>query len=571
MTLPRHLGLLALLAIATASGQTMKSAASDPTYRIFGTVVDQRTNQPLAGVRVMISPIAARNSVRTLKTKADGNFLFEQLSRGKFSLSAVRHGYPEQAYEQHENYSTAIAVGPALDSEHIIFRLLPEGTIRGIITDDQNEPVGNAKVSIFRTSVSNGRTSTRLAADRITDDRGYYSYPHLLEGQYYVAAIGQPWYNINSGYVERARTLGLDSETIARLEEESSKLDLVYPLTFYSGTQSAEDATPLQVGTGESVDANLVLHTVRGLHLRISSPAPPEPTVPSGDSRDGSGSITLSGTNRYFLPPTVHVMQSVFEGQVVASTDVSPTAKPGEYEVTGLAPGHYIVAIDRLGDTAPISTTQELDLTSDVALPTSSGTGWSNVSGVVSSNIGLPPQSFVRLTNRALGRFSYGAVIRDGKFTIEQPVPPGSYELGVGGPPGGRFVKSISANGAKVIGRTIQIDNGKPIQISIDIAESLVQIDGITVKNGKPFAGAMVLLVPDDLEHNFLLLHRDQSDSDGTFTFGPTVPGKYKALAIREGWNLSWTDPKVLAPFLKKALEINVTGTATMNVKLEVQ
>ena len=37
-------------------------------------------------------------------------------------------------------------------------------------------------------------------------------------------------------------------------------------------------------------------------------------------------------------------------------------------------------------------------------------------------------------------------------------------------------------------------------------------------EDGKPLAGAMILLVPEDAEMNLPKFRRDQSDSDGTFT-----------------------------------------------------
>jgi hypothetical protein len=100
----------------------------------------------------------------------------------------------------------------------------------------------------------------------------------------------------------------------------------------------------------------------------------------------------------------------------------------------------------------------------------------------------------------------------------------------------------------------------------------MTRIDGIATKDGKPFAGAMILLVPVDFENNSLLTRRDQSDSDGTFTLGPIVPGKYKVVAIENGWTTSWADPKTIQPYLKNIAEVEVTGAATtMNVKVQVQ
>jgi hypothetical protein len=54
------------------------------------------------------------------------------------------------------------------------------------------------------------------------------------------------------------------------------------------------------------------------------------------------------------------------------------------------------------------------------------------------------------------------------------------------------------------------------------------QIDGVAKRGDQPAGGVMVLLVPDE---NLILFRRDQSDSDGTFTLGNIVPGRYRLLA----------------------------------------
>jgi hypothetical protein len=78
----------------------------------------------------------------------------------------------------------------------------------------------------------------------------------------------------------------------------------------------------------------------------------------------------------------------------------------------------------------------------------------------------------------------------------------------------------------------------------------------------------MVLLVPDD---NRILFRRDQSDSDGTFTLGNIVPGRYRLLAVERGWELEWANQDVLSAFLKKSIPVEVHANDKLTRTVEVQ
>src|SRR6058998_3963286 len=64
--------------------------------------------------------------------------------------TAEHKGFARQAFDEHEGFSTAIAVGSNLISENLIFRLRPDAVISGTIFDEQNEPVRGAQVMLFR-------------------------------------------------------------------------------------------------------------------------------------------------------------------------------------------------------------------------------------------------------------------------------------------------------------------------------------------------------------------------------------------------------------------------------------
>ena len=108
------------------------------------------TGQPLSGVTVSITATENRQSSQTMETGADGRFAFPALPAAKYSLTASARGYRAQGFNQHDNFFTGIAVGPDLDGGNLVFRLVPDAAIEGIVTDDDGEAVRNANVQLFQ-------------------------------------------------------------------------------------------------------------------------------------------------------------------------------------------------------------------------------------------------------------------------------------------------------------------------------------------------------------------------------------------------------------------------------------
>src|SRR5690349_18069314 len=100
-------------------------------FHISGTVVDANTGAPVVGATVSIAANRAPQPTSTSVTGGDGAFRFDRLTAGKYLLVAERRGYLRESLDQHEAFSTAVAVGPEKVSDGIIFRLHPESTISG--------------------------------------------------------------------------------------------------------------------------------------------------------------------------------------------------------------------------------------------------------------------------------------------------------------------------------------------------------------------------------------------------------------------------------------------------------
>jgi hypothetical protein len=133
------------------------------------------------------------------------------------------------------------------------------------------------------------------------------------------------------------------------------------------------------------------------------------------------------------------------------------------------------------------------------------------------------------------------------------------------------IVSSLKATGAQVAGQTIQITGGKPVELEIELSSALSRVSGTARRDGKPVAGAMILLVPEDPDINLPKFRRDQSDSDGTFTMFDVVPGRYRMLAIDDGWDLEWGNASLLKKRLEHAEKIELLPNKTYKIALNIE
>jgi hypothetical protein len=543
--------LLVLAASAAAQPKNLPAAAHAQSYRIAGTAVNALTGEPLHHAEISIGSPREVEAIQTVDTGTDGRFEFSGLVRGKYWLGAEAPGFPRQAYEQHEQFSTAIAVGPGLASENLLFRVHPDGVISGTISDDQGDAVRDAQVMLFRNAMSEGRKQTGLWRQVGVDDRGYYRFSHLPPGTYFVAVSAQPWYSRYATAASiRLRAGGSSKSGAFPASSERSPLDVAYPITYYSGSTDAVNATPIALNAGDRVAADVTLSPVPALHLRIADP----------DAAQGQGM-------------NVSLNQSML-GDFSATVNAQVTnLGHGEIEVAGVAPGQYNMQVELYGndvDSGGAVREQKVDLQNDAEISAGPLSASTQVTGQVQFDGPVPQQAYIRLWNHASSQFLGTQVSDKGEFDIGEPVAPGNYEVTLVNA-GGVALGAVTATGAKVDGRMVQITGGGAVRLKVTTIRGLGKIDGTALQAGKPGSGVMIVLVPHDLQNSLSLVRRDQSDSDGTFTLDTVVPGRYTVLAIANGWDLEWQNPEILNSYLSRGQVVRVEPGGKYQIRVNAQ
>ena len=520
-------------------------------YPVAGVLLDSTTNQPLAGFRVTLTSDKGGRG-QSAYTESNGRFTFASVAAGKYILSGSGPGYRAQGLNQHDDYFTGVAVGPDLDATNIIFRMLADASIHGQVIDEQNEPVRNATVQLFQVEEVKGIRRVVTDTNTSTNDQGSYHFSHLSPGTYYVAISARPWYAQSSPRsLWRSQDQPFDNAIAATAQQEAAQLDVAYALTFYPEAVDSLQANAITLHAGERFTADVNLRAVPTAHLKIRGDRLAQGTAPT-------------------------IMQRVFDGLLIPVFSSQGFGYgQGSYEFGGLAPGRY--ALELSGESEKSSGKsgwfRDVDLYGDMEISASEAPGMASVTGLISYE-GTPPsrqEAYVELRNEETGDNWTGKVSDKGLFGLkENELRPGTYQAVLYGPPNWIITKIIAQN-AVIKGTEIVLAPGASARLVCTATLVSANVSGIVLRDDKPFAGAMVLLVPDDDTAEKQRYRRDESDSDGTFTLRQVVPGRYTAVAIQDGWNVEWGNLEVLKPYLAKGEKITVTSEKVSNLKLQAQ
>jgi len=570
-----------LLALALpARGQLPFQLSARPTgpYEIRGVVVDAKTSERLSGAELSIQESAQPSdpAFEIIQSNPNGNFRFANLAEGKYTLRASRQGYAQQALLQHENFWTGVAVGVGKDSLHVRFVLSPSATIKGQVTDENGEAVRGAAVTLWTEQVENGTRNMTGTGTAVTDDEGRYRFEHLLTGKYSVSVTATPWYSryitpqqvaaesILRSNVQSSRGANATGVPVIRGasdsrggETQTSLPDVVYPTLFYPNARDWHGMAwmNLEAGQVEGADFRLLPEPSARLQVKVSE--------------GGNGQ----------QPNVVLMMDLPGEGGDRAITP-NVVSDSGVIEISGFAAGRYRVQTEGWrGNDAGLQ--QEIDISGSSQLRLEQAPpGGRPIRGEFRRADDEQKIEHAMLQLKDAKGLTYDTMYYGNAQGQASPAPNFRFENLPAGPqvfeftvlqPADLVVNKIEAEGAKVTGTTIETDGSQEVNLLVTAVQTSSNLEGTALKQGKPFAGAMILLIPETRKGWDRLERRDQSDSDGTFRLPTILPGKYALLALENGWEIEWSKPEVLRPFLARAQKLEIGERPLNPVTVEVQ
>jgi hypothetical protein len=529
--------------------QAPSSSLNANHLRITGTAVDAVGGEPVKEAAVFLT---REQTTVSILTQQDGRFAFENLEPGKYVLSASGKGYQLQAFDEHENFATAIVAGVDQNTENLLFRLTPAASISGQVTDEFSEAVRGAQVMLFWEGITNGRHAVQMRNQASTDDQGRYRLVGLQPGRYYLAVHAQPWYAqhnaLRSSDARSDVSPGFHAAT-----EQNANLDVVYPLTYYPRETDVARAGAISLHPGERVTADFELQPVPSLHLRFP--------------------VRETDLNQI---PEMQVMQQIF-GQSIPADSQIISRDTDSIEVAGIPPGHLVVRLDMNADPANgkgmRSMLQEIDATRDGTVNLTETSDGVVVSGKVeiAGTVGLPDSAGITLRSVESGSDYFANISKEGKNAFQiADVKPGSYNVFLGNIPD-FYIDKVQAVGAAVSGNNVTIGTAPQVRLAVSIGQGLGRVDGVALRDAKPVAGVMIALIPNQPQNDPFQFRRDQSDSDGSFTLQEVPPGRYMLVAIENGWSQEWADPAVFKQWLSGGKAIQVASHGKYTVEIQVQ
>lgn len=513
-------------------------------FSISGTVESATTGTPLDRAEVTLSTSGQQGTqLAEVVTTQSGVFRFDHLEAGRYRLEASRRGYLDAGYQEHDNFFTAIVVGPHLESQSLHLTLFPAGVISGVITDDSGEPVPSAQVHLYRQNQSTGETRVNSAGMDSTDDTGTYEFSRLRPGTYYIGVFATPWYALHPSRKTDSSGMPLPED-----QQPQSTLDVAYSMTFYANATDSTSATPISLNPGDRTEVDVSLHAVPAIHIRV--------TVPVPEQGLGHGMIMP------MLAQDVFGDQQPQPGTVIWTTGPDSKQPIGEFD--GVAPGHYVLR--QAGQQEDQNRTAAIDVSGDLSFDFSAqSVGGAEVSGKLTMASGqyIPERTGITLVS-ADGH-SPGGVTRvaaDGSFNLHS-VAPGNYEIEVHAPGSNMAITQIAVSSGVSPGNEISVGSD-PVLLVASLTSGSTTLAGYATHNGQGIGGVMILLVPRNPASAHQLIRRDQSNSDGSFTLSRVLPGNYILVAIQDGWTLDWSRREAIAQYLANGVSLQVTGQRTI-------
>jgi hypothetical protein len=470
------------------------------------------------------------------ETDGQGHFALGGLPAGKFQLSASKRGYCTSFYDQHGEFNTAIVTGEGQETRNLVFRLTPGAVLRGVVTADGGDAVGNATVMLYKKPAGHDpEARIEQAGTETTDDTGAYEFSGLVAGEYLLAVQAKPWYAMN--HPGNGPGAGAGNVRAQQPEtEQQAALDVAFPVTYYDSTTDETSAAPIVLAGGSREEADVTLHAVPALHLELAAQKTP----------GGAGPGNLR--------------QIVFGAPLNEVDGFAPVSGPdGPAEAAGLAPGDYAFMQGDPPRAVEMNVASSGEIDPDAGAPTV------EVKGVLEDERGVPLTSGTISLEPAPGAVqgSMQALFFDrGAFRFPA-VPPGVWTVRITNQAQSEELRvtEVTTAGKTQSGDRITVSD-RPLNLIVTATEHAAHIEGFARRNGKGAPGVMVVLVPKDLRAMAMLARRDQSDSDGGFNLLDVAPGEYTVVAIADGWNLDWANPSVMGRYLPGGEAVTVKDDA---------
>src|SRR6202167_2545858 len=128
----------------------------------------------------------------TALTGLDGGFRIENIIPGRYRMFVERTGYQEIDKHHHRTEGRVLALTAGQEMKDLVIHLQAAAVIEGRVTDEDGDPLAEARAAVLRQTVVAGRSRWEQAGAERTNDLGEYRIPGLAAGSYFVSVTPPP-------------------------------------------------------------------------------------------------------------------------------------------------------------------------------------------------------------------------------------------------------------------------------------------------------------------------------------------------------------------------------------------
>jgi Carboxypeptidase regulatory-like domain len=530
-----------LLALLTAcSGWLIGPACSraqqpDTTFELAGEIVNSATGESVAGALVEIYA----NGRRAQFSGSDGQFLFNDLPRGQFTVMARKPGFFSPQELGAWGGSDPISVPSRTVA---IVKLVPESVIYGQVTDESGQPIEAITVRVERWQIADGRKQLDSLGNTRTDDQGNFRIAELRPGTYFVSfKSANGWRNYN---------------TLSAKPED----DRGYGTEFYAGVSDFASATPITLTPGAQVQITQTLTKQR--MFQISG------VVVGAMLLRGGVNLSLVDTAGDSVQKAVRFERST-----------------GRFQISGIPAGGYVLsamaqnpfALGRPGvPHQQLRADLPLSVSSDIrGVALALGPGVSIRVHIddesTEDTSGNVHQVWIRMVSRLSPMFSEG--IMAPRFERGQTLPaqiegltPGSYavEASSYGP---FYVADLRCGQVDLLRDDLTVGaSGSLPPIDVTLRDDGATLTGALTQNGRAAVGGVVIYSQDYPERSQLT----RTSNTGSFAFTGLAPGTYQVLAVGNPDALEFRNPAVMQDYLGRSTLVTLGPRDQSTIHLEL-
>ena len=177
---------LQLLLAAIAFNGNSQTISPPDSFTLSGKIIDAITSAPLTQASaILVACAGQKEDPRNRIVDAEGQFVFEGVAPGCYRVSAGGRGYALQEYGSRgpRSFGKRLALS---ENTSITLKLMPGGSITGVVTDEKRVPLSNFFVDLLRPERFLDSQSIVNRGSRLTSASGEFQFNGLEPGTYYV-------------------------------------------------------------------------------------------------------------------------------------------------------------------------------------------------------------------------------------------------------------------------------------------------------------------------------------------------------------------------------------------------